>query len=93
MDGIKSVDDLLKAKNLTPEEEHLLRDIIAECREREVQIKEVCTEARQNLESLSQNFGMIVQTIATVNKAVDHLHEEVERLQLRMMPEEQFYRD
>jgi DNA replication initiation complex subunit (GINS family) len=93
MDGIKNVDDLLKAKNLTPEEEHLLRDIIAECREREVQIKEVCTEARQNLENLSQNFGTIVQTIATVNRAVDQLHEEVERLQLKMMPEEQFYRD
>ncbi len=93
MDGIKTVDDLLKAKNLTPEEEDLLRDIITECRAREVQIKEVCSEARQNLESLSTNFGMIVQTIATVNREIDHLHEEVERLQLKMMPEEQFYRE
>ncbi len=93
MDGIKSVDDLLRAKQLTPEEEELLGDIINECRVREVQIKEVCSEARQNLESLSENFGLIVRTIATVNRAVDHLHEEVERLQLRMMPEEHFYRE
>ena len=32
MNGIKTVDDLIRAKNLTPEEEEQLRDIIEECR-------------------------------------------------------------
>ncbi len=93
MEGIKTVDELLKAKQLTAEEEDLLRDIIEECRAREEQIKEVSLEARHNLETLSKNFAVIVDTIATVGRAVDHLQEEVERLQLTMMPEEQFYRE
>ncbi|OPY61325.1 MAG: hypothetical protein A4E57_04216 [Syntrophorhabdaceae bacterium PtaU1.Bin034] len=93
MDGIKTVDGLLKAKALTPEEEDQLHDIIEECRTRERQIREASRVARQNLESLSRSFGMVMETIATVSKSIDDLHEEVEKLQLRMMPEDQFYRE
>lgn len=93
MDGIKTVDDLIRAKGLTTEEQEQLRDIIGECRLREVQISAASETARRNLEGLSRSLGMIIDTISSVGKAVDHLHEDVERLQLRMMPADQFFRE
>ncbi len=93
MNAIKTVDDLIRAKNLTPEEEEQLRDIIEECRKREVQIQEASDTAKRNIEGLTKSFGMIVDTISNVGKAVDELHDEVERLQLRMMPEAQFFHE
>jgi hypothetical protein len=93
MEEIKTVDDLIRAKGLTREEQEKLKDVIEECRRREVQIRDASDSAKRNLESLSRSFGMIVDTISTVGRAVDELQEEVERLQLRMMPAEQFYRE
>jgi hypothetical protein len=93
MDEIKTVDDLIRMKGLTVEEQEKLQDVIAECRAREAQIKTASEQAKRNLEGLTKTFGYIVQTISTVGRAVDELHEEVGRLQLRMMPEEHFFRD
>ena len=93
MDGIKTIEDLIKAKKLTPEEQEKLREIIEECRIRETQIQEASDATQQNLESLSRSFGLIVSTVSDVGKAVDELYEEVGRLQLKMMPETQFFRE
>ena len=59
MDGIKTIDELIKAKKLTPEEQEKLREIIEECRIRETQIQEASDATQQNLESLSRSFGLI----------------------------------
>ena len=93
MNGVKTVDDLLREKGVTAEEQEQLRDIIEECRLREVQIKEASDAARQNIQALSDALTMIIGTFAIVGKSVDALHDEVTQLQLRMMPEEQFYRE
>jgi hypothetical protein len=93
MDGVKTVDDLLREKGVTDEEEEQLRDIIEECRLRETQIKEASDAARQNIQTLSDTLTMIIGAFAIVGKSVDALHDEFARLQLRMMPEEHFYRD
>ncbi len=92
MNGIKTVDDLIRAKGLSAQERERLRDVIEECRIREARIKEASDSAKRDLESLSHTFAMIVETVSTVGKAVDQLQEEVDRLQLRMMPEERFFR-
>lgn len=93
MDGVKTVDDLLREKGVTADEEEKLRDIIEECRLREARIKEASDAARQNIQALSDTFTTIIDTFAVVSKSVDALHEEFARLQLRMMPEEQFFRE
>jgi len=93
MDGIKTIDDLIQAKKLTLEEQDELREIIEECRIRETQIEEASRVTKQNLEGLSRSFGLIVSTISDVGKAVDELYEEVGKLQLKMMPETQFFRE
>jgi hypothetical protein len=93
MEGIKTVDELIRAKDLTAEEEENLKDIIEECRLRESQIKMASEEARRNLEGLSQTFSSLMNGIFNVGRAVDELQIEVEKMQLRMMPEEQFFRE
>jgi hypothetical protein len=93
MDGIKTVDDLIKAKGLTAEEQEQLRGVIEECRLREIRITEASEQARRGLEGLSRSFGMITVTIFSVGKAVEELCEELGRLQLKMMPADQFYRE
>jgi hypothetical protein len=93
MDGVKTVDDLLEAKGVTDEETEQFHDIIEECRLREARIREASDAARQNILDLSEALSMIIGTFALVSKSVDALHDEVEQLQLRMMPEEEFYRE
>ena len=93
MDGIKTIDDLIKAKKLTSEELEKLQEVIEECRNREAQIQEASDAAKRSLEGLSRSFGAIIDTIASVGRAVDELYEEMERLQLRLMPEDQFYQE
>jgi hypothetical protein len=89
---ITAVDDLIRAKGLSAEEQEKLRDIIADCRARELRIKEASESAKRNLEGLSRTIGLIVDNISTIGRAINDLHEEVERLQLKLMPEEQFFR-
>jgi hypothetical protein len=91
MDNIKTVDDLIRARGLSADEQEKLRDIIEECRVREVQIREASESAKRNLEGLSRAFDSVVDTIYTVSRAVDDLQDEVGRLQLTMMPAEQFF--
>jgi archaellum component FlaC len=93
MERAKTVDDLLGEKGVTPEEEKQLREVIEECRMREADIKRASASARENMEKLADTLKMIVDTFAVVSNSVDELHDEVQRLQLRMIPEEHFYRE
>jgi hypothetical protein len=93
MGEVKTVDDLLKAKGVSGEEMEQLREVIEECRLREVRIKEASDAAWQNIRDLSEALNAIIGTFVMVSKSVDALHEEVAQLQLKMMPEEQFYRE
>lgn len=49
-------------------------------------------QARRDLERLSRTFGTIIDALSTVGKAVEELHGELGKLQLKMMPADQFYR-
>jgi hypothetical protein len=93
MDKVKTIDELLKEKNISPAEEEQLRDIIEECRVREIQIKQSAEAAKQNLEDLGKTFGMIAEAIGSVGQSVSELHKEIEELQLKLMPDDQFFRE
>ncbi len=54
IDEIKTVDDLLKAKNVTPEERELLKDIIEVARTNERKIREYAEQMKANFNRLSQ---------------------------------------
>jgi uncharacterized coiled-coil DUF342 family protein len=93
MEGIKTVDDLVRAKGLTPAEEEQLRDIIEECRQREIKIQEASESTKRNMEALATNLGVIVQAITTIGKSIEELYDEAENMKLKMMPEHEFYRE
>ena len=42
------------------------------------------------MEKLADTLRMIFDTFAVVSTSVDELHDKVQRLQLRMIPEEHF---
>jgi len=93
MDGIKTIDDLIKIKNLTPEEVELHRELIEECRENERKINEHCNTARENLQRMYDTLNDVSQKATEIHSAFQRLVEEAENLSLRLIPDEKFHRE
>jgi hypothetical protein len=92
-DDIKTVDDLVRAKNLTPEEQIQFKDMIEEFKERERKIEEYVTAAKSNLNQLSDTMRILGERASVVGKALKESLDEMERIHLRMMPNDKFYRE
>lgn len=90
MDGIKTVDDLLKAKGLTTEELKLFEDLIREARDREKKSVEMSQLTKENLRKLSDGFAVIAERTYEISKSMDKVLDEMETLYLRSMPESKF---
>ncbi len=88
-----TIEDLLRAKNLSKEELELHKDLISECRERERRIEECAAETRENLERLSDALTAVSKRTIILGEALSELLEEAETLYLRNLPEEKFYRE
>lgn len=93
MDNIKTVEDLIRAKNLTPEELELHRELIEECRENEKKINEYCNAARENLRKMYNTLDNVSKKAAEIHDAFERLVEETENLSLRLIPDEKFHRE
>jgi predicted nucleic acid-binding Zn-ribbon protein len=92
-DDIKTVDDLIKAKNLTPEELIQFKDMIDEFKERERKIEEHVTAAKSNLNQLSNTMRILGERASVIGKELRESLDEMERIQLQMMPNDKFYRE
>ncbi|WP_028895850.1 hypothetical protein [Syntrophorhabdus aromaticivorans] len=93
MDEIKTVDDLLKAKNVTPEEYECLKDFIETAKANERKIREYACRMRSNFDRLSQALELIEERMLTLNKALQDLLDASETFQLRLMSSDKFYRE
>jgi hypothetical protein len=93
MDGIRTVDDLIKAKNLTEKELEMFDDLIREARERERKSNELSKQTRANLEKLSGDLTTIVEKTSQLGQSIKQLLDQMEALHLRSMPEGKFYRE
>ena len=93
MDGIRTVDDLIKAKNLTEKELEMFDDLIQEARERERKSAELSRQTRANLEKLSGDLTTIVERTSELGQSIKQLLDQMETLHLRSMPEGKFYRE
>jgi hypothetical protein len=93
MNEIKTVDDLLKAKNVTPEERELLKDIIEIARTNERKIREYAEQMRANFNRLSQALQTMEERTFILNKALQGLLDATDTLHLKLMPSEKFYRE
>jgi hypothetical protein len=92
-DEIRTVDDLIKAKNLTAEELVEFKDMIEEFKERERKIEEHVSAAKSNLNQLSNSMKVLGERASIISKALRISLDEMERIQLRMMPNDKFYRE
>ena len=93
MDSIKTIEDLIRAKNLTPEELELHKDLIEECRENEQKINAYCNRARDNLQRMYDALDDVSKKATEIHNAFERLVEETENLSLRLIPDEKFHRE
>jgi FtsZ-binding cell division protein ZapB len=93
MDGIKTIDDLIRAKNLTPDEMIQFKDLIEEFKEREKRIEENISAARTNLNQLMHSIGMLGEKTSVLGKTLQSLLNEMDIARLKLMPDENFYRE
>ena len=93
MDNIKTIDDLIKAKNLTPEELMQFKDMIEEFKERERKIEEYTHTAKSNLNELSNSLQRLGERASILGTALRESLDKLERVQLQMMPNDKFYRE
>lgn len=90
---MKTIDELIREKGLTPEELESHRQLIDECRAREKKIREYSEDARNNLQKLADSLTTIAQKTQLLSQAVKELIDERDNLYLRLLPEDQFYRE
>jgi len=93
MEGIKTVDDLIRAKNLTDEELLQFKDLIEEFKERENRIKENIGIAKSNLNQLFNTIATLGEKTSVLGNALNLLLEELDITRLRLMPSDKFYRE
>ena len=93
MDGIKTVEELLRAKNLNEEELELHRGLIEECLEREKRINESSEEARRQLKRLADGIETVSAKAVMLEQAVRQLVDHLENIYLKTLPEDRFYHE
>jgi predicted DNA-binding protein len=93
MDTIKTVDDLLRAKNLTREEWELFKELIEETKDREKKIAQCSVETKENLKRLSEEINRTLEQTAILSKTLERALDEMETNYLRTMPAHKFYRE
>jgi archaellum component FlaC len=93
MSEYMTVNDLLKSLNFTEEEFETYKELIEECRENERKISEYCDATKQNIERISRVFQGISHNMNVLEIALEDLITEAERLSLKMIPADKFYRE
>ncbi|MCX5812915.1 MAG: hypothetical protein NT178_10285 [Proteobacteria bacterium] len=93
MEGIKTIDDLIRAKNLTPDEMTQFKDLIEEFKDREKRIAENISTAKANLNQLMCSIGMLGEKTSVLGKVLQSLLNEMDTARLKLMPDENFYRE
>jgi hypothetical protein len=93
MKEFRTVEELIRSKNLTDEELELHKDLIEECRVREERISEFSRIAQLNLEKLSQSLVTLRQRAVVLGDSLKILQERADNLYLRLLPEDIFYHE
>ncbi len=89
----KTIDELLRLKNLTPQELELHSALIEDCRERELMIVESAARTQGSLQQLADACEAATQRARALAMAIEKVLDEMEDLCLKLLPEEQFYHD
>ncbi len=93
MNEIKTVDELIRAKNLTEEEMELFADMIEEARQREKMSAEIARQTKANLLRLEDGLNAIAEKTTDISNAMKTLLDQMEILYIKSMPDTKFYRE
>ncbi len=86
MKPVKTIDDLLREKNLTPEEMERHRELIAECRARETQINEYSRASQENMRKMTAELDKLARTAEELWQEAQKLTTRVNGIYLRVTP-------
>ena len=90
---IKRVDELLSIKNMSQQEFELHKELIEECRERETMIEEYSARTQGSLQQLAQACETATERAKILAASIEKVLDEMESLCLKLLPEDQFYRE
>jgi len=91
MANVKRIDDLINMKNLTAQEWELHKELIEECREREVMIENYSARTQCSLQQLAQACETATERAKVLAASIEKVLDEMENLCLKLLPEKEFY--
>ena len=86
MKPVKTIDDLIREKNLSPEEIERHRMLIEECRQREAQIREYSRATRESVNRMTEELDKLSRTAGELWQEAQQLASRIHGIQLRLTP-------
>jgi wyosine [tRNA(Phe)-imidazoG37] synthetase (radical SAM superfamily) len=83
---VKTIEDLLREKNLTPEEMERHRELIEECRVREAQINEYTRASQEGMKKMTDELIKLARTAEELWQEAQKLTNRVNGIYLRATP-------
>jgi uncharacterized coiled-coil DUF342 family protein len=83
---VKTIDDLLREKNLTPEEMEEHRELIEECRAREVQLKEYARATHESMRRMTEELDKMSRMAEELWQEAQRLSQRVNGIYLHVAP-------
>jgi chromosome segregation ATPase len=83
---VKTIEDLLREKNLTPEEYERHKQLIEECKVREAQINEYSQASRENIKKMSEELDRLTRSAGELWQAAEKLSQRVSGIYLQVAP-------
>ena len=93
MKPVKTIDDLIREKGLSPEEIKRHRDLIEECRQRESQIRDYSRATHESMRRMTEELEKLGRTAGELWQEAQRLASRVHGIQLRIAqaPERKTY--
>jgi hypothetical protein len=92
MSRIKTIDELICEKGLTAEELERHRDLIEECKLREMEIRDSSMASARSLQQLSVQLGELENRLILLRRRAEDLQDLTSRLYLKLLPRQSGYR-
>jgi hypothetical protein len=83
---VKTIEDVLREKNLTPEELERHRELIEECRTREIQINEYSRASQVSMNKMTDELVKLARTAEELWQEAQKLTNRVNGIYLRVTP-------
>ena len=86
MKPVKTIDDLIRDKGLSTEELERHRELIEECRAREVQLKEYSRATRESMRRMTEELDKMSRTAEELWQEAQRLSQRVNEIYLHVAP-------